>query len=185
MQVKRLEIELRVAKGSANTDTGGGDSGRSPDSSILVTLMESQLEDVRTEKKDREDSLIAAKKQNVELIDELQRTAKSLTELQQSSVSNSAEAANAKSLEQQLAQKSNTIRLLEDRLKEKETSINRLEQEKSKLENYAKQTLSNFKDKYMEALQKMKTDKKYLEDKNALLQVFVFVVSGSLDLKQL
>ena len=51
------------------------------------------------------------------------------------------------------------------KISEMETSINRLEQEKSKLENYAKRTLSTFKDKYMAALQTMRAEKKSLEDK--------------------
>ena len=48
-------------------------------------------------------------------------------------------------------------------------TINRLEQEKGKLENYAKRTLTAFKDKYMAALQGMKQEKRTLEDRLALV----------------
>ena len=46
-------------------------------------------------------------------------------------------------------------------------TINRLEQEKGKLENYAKRTLTAFKDKYMAALQGMKQEKRGLEERLA------------------
>lgn len=48
-------------------------------------------------------------------------------------------------------------------------TINRLEQEKGKLENYAKRTLTAFKDKYMAALQGMKQEKRNLEERLALV----------------
>ena len=48
-------------------------------------------------------------------------------------------------------------------------TINRLEQEKGKLENYAKRTLTAFKDKYMAALQGMKQEKRSLEERLALV----------------
>jgi hypothetical protein len=50
-----------------------------------------------------------------------------------------------KEIAQKLAETSNTVRLLEERLKEKETTINRLEQEKGKIESYAKRTITTFK----------------------------------------
>lgn len=67
-------------------------------------------------------------------------------------------------MELQLSQRVNTIRLLEEKLQEKESTINRLEQDKNKLENYSKQALSTFKDKYIQALQKLKAEKKQLEE---------------------
>ena len=38
-----------------------------------------------------------------------------------------------------LAQKTNTVKALEEKLQEKESIVNRLEQDKNKLENYSKQ----------------------------------------------
>ena len=43
------------------------------------------------------------------------------------------------SLSTKLAQKSNTVQALEEKLQEKESVVNRLEQDKNKLENYSKQ----------------------------------------------
>jgi hypothetical protein len=69
--------------------------------------------------------------------------------------------------EKKLLQAEGTIQMLEDKLQEKEDSINRLEQEKSKLESYAKRTLVSFKEKYMAALQGMKTEKAATEEQLA------------------
>lgn len=52
---------------------------------------------------------------------------------------------------------------MEDKLKEKESVINRLEQEKNKLENYTKRSLATFKEKYMSVLQQMKEEKRDLD----------------------
>ena len=54
-----------------------------------------------------------------------------------------------KELEQKLSQYSNTIQLLENKLKEKEGSINKLEQEKAKLHSFFEQTFTNFKEKHL------------------------------------
>jgi uncharacterized protein (DUF3084 family) len=59
-------------------------------------------------------------------------------------------------VEQKLAASQNTIHLLEERLKEKETTASKLEQDKGKLEAYAKKTIMNFKEKYMTLLQSVK-----------------------------
>ena len=48
-------------------------------------------------------------------------------------------------------------------------TINRLEQEKGKLENYAKRTLTSFKEKYMTALQGMKQEKCSLQERLSLV----------------
>lgn len=50
-----------------------------------------------------------------------------------------------------------------------QVTIKRLEHEKGKLENYAKKTLTAFKDKYMAALQDMKQEKIALEGQVAAL----------------
>ena len=53
---------------------------------------------------------------------------------------------------QKLAETSNTVKLLEEKLKEKETVINKLEQKNGKLESYTKRSLASFKEKYMSVL---------------------------------
>jgi len=61
--------------------------------------------------------------------------------------------------------KANTIRLQEQRIRDAESTINRLEQEKIKLENYAKSTLLTFKNKYKQALEKVKAERKAANDR--------------------
>ena len=60
---------------------------------------------------------------------------------------------------QQLAQALNTVRLLEARLKEKEDSLNQLEQDKDKLETFSRSTLVSFKVKIMNELNKLKEER--------------------------
>ena len=169
--MKRLEIELRVARESASSNAGGAASGEVSAGGVedsasrsALELVQGELEHTKQQKKDREEALLAAKRQVVELQAELNKATRALAESQESSAANHASAANSKDLESQLAQKLNTIQILEDKLKEKESVINRLEQDKNKLENYSKQALSTFKDKYIQALQKLKLEKKQLEE---------------------
>lgn len=68
-----------------------------------------------------------------------------------------------KDLTQKVAATSNTVKLLEERLKERETIINKLQQEKAKLENFSKRSLETFKDKYMNILRTMQQEKKEFE----------------------
>lgn len=48
---------------------------------------------------------------------------------------------------------------------ESETKLNKMEHDKEKLENFAKKSLANFKDKYLAIIQKNKSDKQLLEQK--------------------
>lgn len=80
-------------------------------------------------------------------------------------MSRTADSGALKDLQQRLAETANTVRLLQDKLKEKESAINKVEQEKSKLENYTKRSLGTFKDKYMAVLQTLKDEKEDLQKK--------------------
>ena len=60
---------------------------------------------------------------------------------------------NMKELEQKLA----TIQLLENKLKEKENKLIRLEQDKSKLHSFYEQSFSNFKEKHLSTIYELKT----------------------------
>jgi uncharacterized protein (DUF3084 family) len=62
----------------------------------------------------------------------------------------------SREVEQKLAASQNTVHLLEEKLKERETTVSKLEQDKSKLEAYAKKAIANFKEKYMTLLQSVK-----------------------------
>ena len=61
--------------------------------------------------------------------------------------------------------KANTLKHLEELLKDSETKLNKAEHDKEKLEIFAKRSLTNFKDKYMAALQRYKSEKTALEVK--------------------
>jgi len=74
--------------------------------------------------------------------------------------------ASIKELEQKLSQYNNTIQLLENKLKEKEGSINKLEQEKSKLHSFFEQTFTNFKEKHIGMIYDLKTLCKNEKKKN-------------------
>lgn len=71
--------------------------------------------------------------------------------------------------EQQLAVKESTLKMAEGRLKEKEGAIAVLEQEKAKLETFAKRTLTHFKEKFLATLSATKMEKQELEKRNGEL----------------
>eukprot|EP00607_Mallomonas_marina_P007489 CAMPEP_0182416492 /NCGR_PEP_ID=MMETSP1167-20130531/799_1 /TAXON_ID=2988 /ORGANISM="Mallomonas Sp, Strain CCMP3275" /LENGTH=684 /DNA_ID=CAMNT_0024589295 /DNA_START=135 /DNA_END=2189 /DNA_ORIENTATION=- len=165
-QLKQQELELRVARKAG----GGGGSEE-------ITLLQAELEDIRRIKREREEMLISTKRQLAESQQEAQKYAKALNEALEGGAGGGMSVGTAgiskeelREMEQQLSMKSNTIRQMESLIREKESDINRLEQEKGKLESYAKRTLNTFKEKYMTALQSMKTEKKALEDKVSYLQ---------------
>ena len=54
---------------------------------------------------------------------------------------------------------------MENRWKESETKLAKMEHDKEKLESFAKKSLANFKDKYLAIIQKNKSDKQILEQK--------------------
>ena len=54
--------------------------------------------------------------------------------------------------------------MLEDKYKEKETVINLLEQDKSKLETFTKRTLAHFREKFMQSLETVRQEKATLEN---------------------
>jgi len=190
-KIKKLEAELRafklgmggvggVVEGSGSGGIGGGVGASAGDQQELA-LLQSELEDVKRAKKEREELYLAAKKQMVEIQVENERLNKALQEAESgggggaaaaaaaaaaataSAASTAAAAAANKQVSQQLAQTQNTVKLLEERLKEKEGTINKLEQEKAKLENFSKSSLVAFKEKYMAALSHLAAEKKSLE----------------------
>mmetsp|Transcript_15944 Transcript_15944/g.26848 ORF Transcript_15944/g.26848 Transcript_15944/m.26848 type:complete len:728 (+) Transcript_15944:127-2310(+) len=126
-----------------------------------IALLRQELEDVRRLKKDREEALVGAKKELSEVRYELEKANEVVEEQKQ----NAAAAASLASANQKLAETSNTVQLLQDKLKEKETAIARVEQEKSKLESYTKRSLSTFKEKYMAVLKTLKEEKEDLQQK--------------------
>lgn len=159
-QNKRLERELKVAKQAA---AAGGAAGSTDVTKLRedLSLLTAELEDTKSAKRERDELLMTTRRQLAEITAEYQKAAKALQESEAGG--GAANAAMAKETEQQLVQRAHTIRLLEEKLKEKETLINKLEQDKQKLETFAKKTVAGFKEKYMNVLHRITAEKKTLE----------------------
>mmetsp|Transcript_9039 Transcript_9039/g.8063 ORF Transcript_9039/g.8063 Transcript_9039/m.8063 type:complete len:677 (+) Transcript_9039:22-2052(+) len=155
-KVKKYEYEINNLRALTR---GPSDSIETNNADIAV--LQSEVEDLKRIKKEREETILQLRKQLAEGQNELHKSNRALADAASSNASTN----QLKDLEQKLAQSSNTIKLLEEKLKEKETTINKLEQEKSKLEFYARRTLQTFKDKYITSLQTRNTEKRVLEEK--------------------
>jgi len=178
-RVKKLERELRqMGSASASGDISGApglvlDSSTSNTSNTTsdttsndlleeqqtVLLLRAELEDVRRLKKVREDSLLEAKKKLSEVQYELGR------QKDAEKVAAEGAAEELRGVAQRAAEVSNTVRLLEDRLKEREGAVALLTADKSKLENYTRRSLTEFKEKYMNVLSTLKAEKAELEER--------------------
>ena len=109
---------------------------------------------------------MTSRRENVELKSQVNNLSKELKDMKENRADHDASIATTKDLEVQvriivlwlhfynaiilivtwynmsftkLAQKTNTVKALEEKLQEKESIVNRLEQDKNKLENYSKQ----------------------------------------------
>jgi protein HOOK3 len=171
-KLRKTERELKAAQAGGGTRAAPAPSSSSSSSagasSEELALLRAELDDARRLKQEREEALLAAKKQLMDAQSEVHRVTRAHQELEKQAAAGAdakAAAATLKEHESRLAQMAHTAKLLEAKLEEKEGTINRLEQEKGKLESYAKRTLIAFKDKYMAALQGMKQEKKDLEDR--------------------
>lgn len=172
-KVKKLERELREVRmqqgqsgGSGSGAAGGAVADAAAAAATAAAMQEveclrKELDDVRRLKTEREETLIATKKQLAEAQYELSKAQEDAAE----QVRSADMAGEINELTQKLATSSNTVRLLQEKLKEKESAINKVEQEKSKLENYTKRSLGTFKDKYMAVLQTLKDEKEELQQK--------------------
>lgn len=149
-KVKQLERQLRTATISAD--------GSSTSNEGLLVLQQ-EIDELRAIRREREEALMSARRQ----ISDLQNDLVKAQRAQENQEKQSSSAVTAKELTQKLAASSNTVRLLEDRLKEQETVINKLQQDKAKLENFSKRSLDTFKDRYMNILKTMQQEKKEYE----------------------
>jgi protein HOOK3 len=161
----RLERELKIAR-QASADVGASGVNASEFAKLRddVALLTAELDDTKRLKKEREDLLMQSRRQYAELQSEYQKVVKALQETEGVGGGGASSGA-LKEAEAQLAQRANTIRLLEEKLKEKETLINKLEQDKARLENFAKKTVAGFKEKYMNVLHRITAEKKTLESR--------------------
>jgi len=134
-----------------------------------LAIVKAELQLSTSVKQEREDMLMAAKKNVSELQLELQKSQRACAELEKATNKGNAAVASLKDTEHKLALCENTLRLLETNMKEKEGLISRLEQDKNKLETFSKSTLLAFKDKYMKALKAINDEKKSLEERLAIM----------------
>ncbi|CAE7669769.1 unnamed protein product, partial [Symbiodinium microadriaticum] len=174
-KIKQLELELRVARresaAAGDGVAGQGGSGlasAAEESSVAIEMLQAELDDTRAAKREREDALLATKKELAEAQHDLRKALSAQEEAERTGGSaaakNSADAeSKVRELEQQLALKANTLKHLEGLLMESETKLNKAEHDKEKLEIFAKRSLTNFKEKYMAALQRYKNEKNALE----------------------
>jgi hypothetical protein len=158
------------SQGSSDNNISKGEetSQASQEVAYMIDVLKAELEVSQTAKKEREDSLVTAKRQVAETNHELKKalaTIEMLNKKQTSQQDCQAQQASTKELETQLAIKENALLHLEELLKESETKLNTTEHHKEKLEIFAKRSLTSFKDKYMTALQRYKAEKTGLEEK--------------------
>ena len=166
--------------GDNNRKYNDGADNRNNHHNDEIMMLKNELNDVRHIKREREDMLLQSKKYIEELRYEIEKlkeqyhqqvtshtnTSSSTTNTTTSSSNDNNDNKNIiiiKELNQKLSETFNTIKLLQDKLKEKESNINKLEQEKNKLENYTKRSLHTFKEKYMNVLHILKEEKEELQ----------------------
>lgn len=118
-KLKRVERELSHFKDN------GTDPSRSVGSSAELVSLQSELEDANKAKREREEALLAAKKQLSDTQSELHKVNRAHEVLQQQSSSgeNKEQGRVVKEQEKKLLQTENTVRLLEESLKEKEVRL--------------------------------------------------------------
>ena len=156
-KINVLERELLSMKTAAK-DSGARDSPSSSEIQQLA-LLQADFDRLQLEKSGRDDMLMAANKQLAETQGALQRSTHSLNELE----AQASKTSEVKEAVQKLAQATITMKLLEERLKEKETTIFDLEQKKSQLESFSKTALQSFKNKFMSTLHTVQAEKEALE----------------------
>eukprot|EP00604_Paraphysomonas_vestita_P002219 CAMPEP_0174819290 /NCGR_PEP_ID=MMETSP1107-20130205/2422_1 /TAXON_ID=36770 /ORGANISM="Paraphysomonas vestita, Strain GFlagA" /LENGTH=557 /DNA_ID=CAMNT_0016032487 /DNA_START=414 /DNA_END=2087 /DNA_ORIENTATION=- len=183
-KIRKLEVEIRVLKkneaagGSVNvthisTDNNSANSSYIRELEEKIQQLESDMEILQASKKEREDSLIATKKQLSEAQSDLKKAWASLEDAEKSESRNSIKVDKYREMEQQLKLKAETLTHMENRWKESESKLAKMEHDKEKLENFAKKSLANFKDKYLAIIQKNKSDKSVLEQKlNAMTEKY-------------
>lgn len=143
-KVKKLERQIKAGSASSGS-TGGSSSAEAQSLRDENLILQQELDDVRQMKKDREDMIIAAKKNAAELQQELVRVKRELEDGNRSKKSTDAQGRTVEEVARKLGESQNTVGLLERRLKEKEDQIIKLEQNLKKLSNLAKTSVNTFK----------------------------------------
>ena len=145
-------------------------SGAAEVTAAKTLMLENEIEGIRSALNEREESLTTSMKKVSELEQELQGSKSEIMTLKQNaseSVKAVESSANdqAVQLQQQIEAKERTTLMLEEKLKDMEGRNNKLVQDKTKLEAFAKNSLSNFKDRYVKELSRFRAEKKEWKDK--------------------
>eukprot|EP01031_Cornospumella_fuschlensis_P027872 gene27872-33656_t len=159
-RVRELEREVNAYKQAGST--GGAEGG-------LNAMYTHEIEELKKIRQEREEMLLESNRR----IYQLQAENAKLKEEAEEGAEGKAgwvEEAVAKELQHKLHVVSNTVTLLEEKLKDREGMINKLEGEKNKLEVYTRRSLSTFKEKFMQVLSTLKTEKQDLEEKLSVAQ---------------
>lgn len=117
-KLKRVERELLTVRNSQNSsETAVG--------SHEIAVLQSELEEVKKSKKEREDALLTVKKSLSDIQSELHKVTRAHEQLQQSSVGaeNKEQSKAIKEQESRLLQTEKKVKLLEESLKEKEVIV--------------------------------------------------------------
>jgi len=162
-----LSLEREISALASGSAAGGGAGGGGGESSQRLAqdlvMCRAELDRTREEKKGREELLLQAKQQLSATQLDLKRTANSLQELREEHDAAEATLRDLKATNQKLQQAEGTLVRLEELLKEKEGVVFRLETERGKLEQFSKNTLAAFKNKFMSTLHKVQAEKDALE----------------------
>jgi DNA repair exonuclease SbcCD ATPase subunit len=180
-KLKQMETDLRRERREKEVERAGHQMAEAE----ALTLLRAELDTERASSREREEELLQTRKEMAAVKAELERANEAAesalrrhnaeVEGEQRRVATEAETRyealsdENRSITQQISVKTNTIRLLEERLKEKEGLVNKLQQDKGKLEAFAKNSLSSFKDKYLKELTKFRNEKKEWKDKFTVL----------------
>ena len=157
------EISARASGSAAGGGVGGGGGGSSQRLAQDLVMCQAELDRTREEKQGREELLLEAKQHLSATQLDLKRTANSLQELREEHDAAEATLRDLKATNQKLQQAEGTLVRLEELLKEKEGVVFRLETERGKLEQFSKNTLAAFKNKFMSTLHKVQAEKEALE----------------------
>lgn len=147
-KIYKLEKEIKLLKNNDITSV----SSSSSNTSVTAANLQEELVVMTQLKQEREDNLLSCKKEIANLQQENNKLTKLINEN-----------------EQKVSLQGTTVKMLEDKLKEKVSEVNNLEQQKLKLEVYTKRSLSTFRDKYMAALEKIRVTNSELSEKLAMM----------------
>lgn len=173
----KLKLKESILEVTQLRDAARKSNSENETQSAQTLMLTSELENVRKALNAREQSLSESMKEVSEL-KTLSETLKNDIEMEKQKATSAAEAFESKEggakleLQQQLETKDRMVEMLQEKLKEKEGIVNKLTQDKSKLETFAKNSLSNFKDKYLNELNRFRAEKKEWKDKyNAIAKI--------------